>query len=371
VKLAVHNDGGAVRGSERQLILVLPELVRRGHEVVVSCRRGAGLEGELRRLGIPTTSARPGGDADPWNAARFYRWLRRERPDALLLTSWKRSPLAAALAKRAGVPRVVFRFGGRQHVHPGRAGWKYRTAFLRWFDAVYVNSAGMVEHVRREVPRFPRERLFHVPNAVPAPPAESTLRAELGIPAEALVVAAVGGLDRQKRVELVVDAFARGAPADARLVVAGDGPLRGELEARAAALGVAGRVHWLGVRGDVPHVLAGADLMVHASANESMANVMLEGMAAGLLVVCTAVYGAADALGPSGGHGPAGWVVPVDDGAAVTAAVAEAARLHREEPAAAAALRAEARRRAEAWFGVAATASGVEAVLLGTATPAP
>lgn len=372
MKIAVHNDGGVVRGSERQLVLVLPELARRGHVVAVSCRRGAGLEGEMRRLGIPTTPARPGGDADPWNAARFYRWLRRERPDALLLTSWKRAPLAAALAKRARVPRVVMRFGGRQQVPEGRAGWKYRTAFLRWFDAVTVNSRDLCAHVRGQVPGYPAGRMFAVPNAVPSSPRErSTLRAELGIAPDALVVAAVSGLDPQKRIDLVVDAFARGAPADARLVVAGAGPMREALEAQAAALGVADRVHWLGHRRDVPNVLAGADLMVHPSANESMANVMLEAMAAGLLVVCTAFFGAREALEAADGRGPAGWVAPLDDGDAVTAAVAEAARLHRDDPAAAAAIRDEARRRASERFSVAAAADAMEAVLAGTAAPVP
>jgi glycosyltransferase involved in cell wall biosynthesis len=74
-------------------------------------------------------------------------------------------------------------------------------------------------------------------------------------------------------------------------VIAGDGPLRVELEGEAAALGLQDRVRFLGDRRDVPAVLHSLDVAVVPSASESLSNVMLEAMAAGVPVVATAVGG--------------------------------------------------------------------------------
>src|SRR5581483_2639440 len=68
----------------------------------------------------------------------------------------------------------------------------------------------------------------------------------------------------------------------------GDGPLRGELEAEVVQLGLNGRVQFLGDRPDVAAVLSSLDVSVVPSASESLSNVMLESMAAG---VATSVGG--------------------------------------------------------------------------------
>jgi len=74
-------------------------------------------------------------------------------------------------------------------------------------------------------------------------------------------------------------------------VLAGDGPLRPELEREAADLGLRGRVQFLGDCRDIAAVLASVDVSVVPSASESLSNVMLESMAAGVPVVATDVGG--------------------------------------------------------------------------------
>jgi len=74
-------------------------------------------------------------------------------------------------------------------------------------------------------------------------------------------------------------------------VLVGDGPLRAELENEATELGLQGRVMFLGDRRDIQAVLASLDVSVVPSASESLSNVMLESMAAGVSVVGTAVGG--------------------------------------------------------------------------------
>ena len=71
----------------------------------------------------------------------------------------------------------------------------------------------------------------------------------------------------------------------------GDGPLRPELEREAESLGLGDQVHFLGDRRDIPAVLASLDISVLPSASESLSNVILESMAAGVAVVASRVGG--------------------------------------------------------------------------------
>lgn len=72
-------------------------------------------------------------------------------------------------------------------------------------------------------------------------------------------------------------------------VIAGDGPLRPELERQAADLGLVGRVGFLGDRRDIPAIMASLDLTVLPSASESLSNAIIESMGAGVPVIATPV----------------------------------------------------------------------------------
>lgn len=105
----------------------------------------------------------------------------------------------------------------------------------------------------------------------------------------AFIVLAVGRLVYYKGIEVLVDALSmtRGL----RLVVAGDGPLRAQLESRSAALGIADRIRWLGTVTDdeLAGAFSAADLFVLPSVarSEAFGLVQVEAMAAGLPVVST------------------------------------------------------------------------------------
>ncbi len=81
---------------------------------------------------------------------------------------------------------------------------------------------------------------------------------------------------------------------EVEFLLAGDGPLRPEIEQQAAALGLGDRAIFLGDRRDIPAVLASTDVVVLTSDSESLSNVILEAMAAGLPVVAYEVGGNAE-----------------------------------------------------------------------------
>jgi glycosyltransferase involved in cell wall biosynthesis len=78
---------------------------------------------------------------------------------------------------------------------------------------------------------------------------------------------------------------------DVDLVLAGDGQLRSELERQVAELGITPRVHFLGVRRDVPNLLRAADVFALTSVSEGASITVLEAMASGVPSVVTDVGG--------------------------------------------------------------------------------
>ena len=138
----------------------------------------------------------------------------------------------------------------------------------------------------------PEKRIVVIPNAVePRAPvnADARLRIEVAGNAQAPLALTVARLDAQKGIAHLVEAASM-VP-DVVFAIAGDGPDRAALEARASALGLDSRVRFLGHRRDVPALLAIADLFVLPSLYEGLPLSVLEAMAAGVPVVATAIGG--------------------------------------------------------------------------------
>src|SRR5262249_40895474 len=104
------------------------------------------------------------------------------------------------------------------------------------------------------------------------------LRAEIGVPADAISVVGAFRMSDEKRPLLFVDTFARAAEQNPSLhaVLMGEGPLLGAVKARARQRGVAERFHAIGRRTDLPKVLSSMDVFLHTAWWEGTPNVVLE-----------------------------------------------------------------------------------------------
>ena len=316
LRIAAHNGALAYGGGEKWAVLLLRGLQERGHEVLLFCNEG-GVAARAREEGVDAEVAVLGGQAMLSDAWRFSRRLRALGPDALLLSTFKKSWLGGMAGRWAGVPRTVARIGLDSDL-PGKH-WTYRWAFRRWVDAVLVNADGIRRDVLAGMPGLDARSVATVYDGVRVPgrdagapplPTRGDARRALGLPADVPLVGSVTRFAPQKRLDRFLEMLA--LLPGVHGVLAGEGELEPDLRTRARRLGMDDRVHFLGWRRDVEAVLGALDVFVVTSDREGMANAMLEAMAAGVPVVSTRVSGAEEALATdSEGRAP-GLIVPAD-----------------------------------------------------------
>ncbi|MFN0052118.1 MAG: glycosyltransferase [Planctomycetales bacterium] len=284
-------------GAERALVQLVTRLDRREWEPTVLCLAGPGALVEvLRQAEIPVICLGARSARDVGVLFRLRRELRRLQPQIIQSFLFHANILSRIAGTLAGVPH---RLSGIR-VAERRSRWPLRLDRL---------TQGLVETnvcVSRGVAEFSatvggisRNKLIVIPNGVDArsiAAAEPLDLANLGIPAGARVIVAVGRLDRQKGLEYLLDAAAQVAPAhpQAHWLLVGDGPERERLQAQRDRLGLSDRVHFAGRRTDVAAILRSAWALALPSLWEGMPNVVLEGMAAGLPVVASNVEGIAE-----------------------------------------------------------------------------
>ena len=237
---------------------------------------------EARRLGLGIIHC-------PYNPAptfpsRLFKLLHRDRYDAVHSHVLLFSGLIAAVAARAGTPvRVAHAhnsFDGRPDT---AARFLYRAAMRR----LIAGQANLKLACSPEAASaFGCRGVQVLPYGIDLRPfgrSAASLKAQLGIPESAPVVGAVGRLVKQKNHLFLLDAFAAAPDRELHLAIAGDGPLRADIESAVAERGISSRVHLLGLRGDVPAVLLGLfDAFAMPSLHEGLPVALLEAQAAGL-----------------------------------------------------------------------------------------
>jgi glycosyltransferase involved in cell wall biosynthesis len=118
-------------------------------------------------------------------------------------------------------------------------------------------------------------------------------RAKQGFKDSDVLFVCVARFAPQKNHALLLKSFSQGPASDPRahLVLVGEGDLRANLEEQARKLNLAGKVHFLGLRSDIPDVLGAMDVFVLSSDYEGNPLSVLEAMASGLPIASTAVGG--------------------------------------------------------------------------------
>ncbi len=285
--------------------------------------RGAGIE--IQREPNLVRPISPAEDA--LTVARLVRRFRRDRPHIVHTHTSKAGILGRAAARIAEVPAVVHTPHG--NVFDGYfSRWKTRVFVeaekraAAWTDRIIeLTPGGIDEHLAQGIGR--RDQFVHIFSGIDLTPYDDArrrraeTRAKLGVAADDFVVGAVGRLEPVKGFTYFMAAsqrIAAEAPR-ARFVHAGDGSQAAEIRRQRGALN--GRMTFLGLRGDVPDLMAAFDALVVPSLNEGMGRVILEAGAAGTPVVASRVGGIPEVVR----NGETGLLVPPRNPQAITDAV--------------------------------------------------
>ena len=321
-------DNLGIGGTELNALRTLERLDRTRFDIaLVTLREEGPLRARYEAAGIPVHPFPVRSLFGPEAIAaglRFARFLRARETQIVHSHDIYTNIFATAWARVAGVPVVIASRRWWQSL-PQR---KYRVGnqvAYRLAHRVLANSpavAGSLADADGVAPA----RILTVPNFAdeaafrPMSRAERARRREaFGVPADALVVGMIARLSAEKDHVTLLDAMSRltGPAADAHLLLVGDGPMRAALEARAATLGIAPRVHFAGLQPNEPNLHPLFDLSTLTSLSEGFPNTIVEAMAAARPVVATAVGGVPDAVAA----GRTGTLVPPGDAAALARAM--------------------------------------------------
>ena len=282
-------------GAERFTLGLAANLPRTRIEPWLCVTRGASEDAlrTLRAADVPCLTLGRRGRWDSYRFAPLLRLLRQQRFDVLHAHMFGSNLWGTLIGRFARVPVVL------AHEHT----WSYSGNPLRaWLDGrvigrlssrfIAVSQADALRMVEYE--HVPADRVLVMPTAyVPRTAAKVNIRAELGMRRTDPLVATAAVLRPQKAIEVLLDAFTllRREVPRVHLVIAGDGPVRAELEQRMRGSGNQERVHFLGVRRDVESILRQADVAALSSDFEGMPLFAFECMASGTPLVSTSVGG--------------------------------------------------------------------------------
>lgn len=198
-------------------------------------------------------------------------------------------------------------------VHVGRLGGYYKMKNYQACDHLIGNTKDIVRYIVDS--GWPEDRAHYLPNFVTSSDAEPLPRAIHTTPEEAPLILALGRLHENKGYDVLVRAMAD-LP-HAYLWLAGEGPLRAELEELTVQVGVRPRVRFLGWCEDPTPLFGAADMLICPSRHEPLGNVVIEGWAHDVPVIATQSEGPGALIR----HDRSGLLVPVDDPRALAEAI--------------------------------------------------
>ena len=269
-------------GAERQLGYVVEGQVSRGWDVHVAVVFDGANDAHLSATGCRIHRIGGHGRFDPMIAVRLLRLIRRLRPAVIQTWLTQMDILAGGVATLLRRPWVLSERSREEAYRGSVLGW-LRARIGRRADACVANSEGGREYWARM--GVEARRLHVVPNGTPVDAIDAAPPLPRPRTGEALVVS-VGRFSEEKNPLLLLEALAllmRRRPV--RAVLCGDGPMRRDIESRAASLGIGDRLTLAGFVSNVWSWLKAADVMVTVARFEGHPNGVLEAMACGVPLV--------------------------------------------------------------------------------------
>ena len=321
-----------VGGAQENTLLTCEGLHRKGHEVILMVGPETGREGSLWRraerggytVERVDTLVRGIGVTQDIRCLRALKHRFTElRPAVVHTHSSKAGVLGRMAARQADVPAIVHTIHGMSfnRTQP----WHVRSAY-RWMERrcarstdAFITVADAMTDQAVAAGLAERARFITIYSGMETDAFDSTrydrpaVRAEWGVAPEHVVVGTIARLFRNKGYEQLIPAMERAAEANKRLrfVWVGDGDQRAEYETMLRDRGLADRVHLTGLVApdEVPRLLAGMDLLAHASQWEGLPRVAVQALLMEVPVAGFAIDGTPEVVIP----GETGELVTLND----------------------------------------------------------
>ena len=322
-------------GAEHLMVDLVPRLRDAGHEVELCVFNGGRtpFRDELERAGITIHALQAGGNVyNPLNIVRLWRLMRAGKYD-IVHTHNTACQLFAAIASLMCNTTLVTTEHSTSNRRRKMSWYKPidRWMFGRYSKIICISE--IAEKSLREYLSLPSDTITTINNGV------DVARFAAAKPNEDLAAQwqdkhlgmMVAGFRWEKDHTTIIKAYSL-LPDRYHLALVGDGAKRPEMEQLAKDLGVAHRVHFLGLRSDIPQLLATADVRIMSSHFEGLSLSSVEGMAAGVLIASDVdglrevVQGAGVLFGHGDAQGFADAILRLDSDAAYREAVASACR---------------------------------------------
>ncbi|MGV2905468.1 glycosyltransferase family 4 protein [Achromobacter sp. AGC25] len=312
----VHSEAAtSFGGQEGRIFKEMTAMRARGHHLEAICQPKALLAERLSDAGFTVHKIEMDGPVNYLKGVAAVRGILKEgRFDVLNTHSRRDTVIAAVGARLAGTPLIV-----RTRHLSNKVGslWSYTCLPHR----VTTVSDHVRKHlIERGVPAN-KVATVYSPIVLPPPVEHSTLRDELGLAEDDIVVGCVAVMRATKGHKDLIDAMAplmASRPTLHLVFVGGGSPVFEQTQDYVAELGLQDRIHLMGMRRDVPNLLAGFDLFALATQQEASGTVYVEAQASGLPVIGTDVGGVSEMLR----NGDTGILVPPKDPQALTDALA-------------------------------------------------
>lgn len=323
-KIAFIITGLATGGAEMMLLKLLQNIDRSRFQPTVISLIGKGEIGSrIEALGIPVHAlGMRRGVPNPLMVFRLARLLRSLRPDVVHTWMYHADLLGGLAARLVGVRRVIWCL---RHSNLSKAENKRSTLAViglcarlsGWLPQHIISCSRLAKQVHAAA-GYVDGKISIIPNGfeldrfVPNAAARASVRAELGLPENALLVGVVARFDPLKNHLGFVQAAAQvlAQQPQAHFVLAGTDVDPGNAVLQTAVAthpGLAAHIHLLGRRDDVPRLMAALDVLASPSHGEAFPNVLGEAMACGVPCVVTDAGDSAEIVGDTGR------VVPVGD----------------------------------------------------------
>ncbi|MFD4837562.1 glycosyltransferase family 4 protein [Achromobacter sp. NPDC058515] len=311
----VHSEAAtSFGGQEGRIFKEMHAMRARGHHLEAICQPHAQLTERLRDAGFTVHALSMKGPVNYLKGVAAVRNILKEgRFDVLNTHSRRDTVIAAAAARLTSTPLIV-----RTRHLSNKVGslWSYtilphRVTTVSNHVREYLISRGVARN---------KVATVYSPIVLPAPVERSTLREELSLADDDIVVGCVAVMRATKGHRDLINAIAplmANRPKLHLVFVGAGSPVFEQTKAYIAERRLQDRIHLMGTRRDVPNLLAGFDLFALATQQEASGTVYVEAQASGLPVVGTNVGGVSEMFR----NGVTGILVPPKDQAALTEAL--------------------------------------------------